>query len=411
MIHMISEERKRLHDATANASPRPGYGIVHGDFNFVGAHGIRWEGRANGIWVVPRKPSDIWSQKRYEGLTAQLVDYSPTQETHLRRARPRAAHLGQPGPNGGLPSGRHSAASSSSPNSSSSSSSSSSTTTSSIGRGLARPTAAEEEKVWHGSPLDHVYIDLSCWQQVHVKVAVTRKRCPFQLHQDRVSDHAPISTVITMSIPKRRSAAPEMINKWIASSVHFRDYVFLAAAERVEVDGPYVNLAAYKVIFQEAAKHTARALRIEAANTPAARASAIASAARAVHTGDWSTLRRAWTTLPELQPMFAARGRSILITDTEGFARLSQSVLHLVAHKRLGQALAAGAARPKVEALLRQTKRFLPHRRRDALGAIVLPNGNATNNKDEMTSALSAHWSATFVGTPTIESERAFFWS
>ena len=62
MTHLISEERKRLHDITSNATPRPGYGIIHGDFNFVGAHRIRWEGRANGIWVVPRKPSDIWGE-------------------------------------------------------------------------------------------------------------------------------------------------------------------------------------------------------------------------------------------------------------------------------------------------------------------------------------------------------------
>ena len=75
MIGFVADERRRLNEATASASPRPGFGILHGDFNFCGLNGVRWEGRSEGICVVPHKQSDKWNQRRYEGASSALIDF------------------------------------------------------------------------------------------------------------------------------------------------------------------------------------------------------------------------------------------------------------------------------------------------------------------------------------------------
>jgi hypothetical protein len=218
-------------------------------------------------------------------------------------------------------------------------------------------------------------LDLACWQQLHIKVAISRDVDPFTLFGGSISDHITISAKITMRLTKRRDARPLRVSKWLVSSRPFKDYVFLASAERDIDEDPFVNIENFKVIFQDAARHAARVLREAAASTPASRASAIAAAARAVHRNDWASLRMAWRTVPELKPFFAPRGNLIAIIDTDGFARLSQSVLHKVASGRLGRAVARGAPRPRIEALLAGTKLYLPHRRRDGLGALFYPLG------------------------------------
>ena len=48
-----------------------------------------------------------------------------------------------------------------------------------------------------------------------------------------------------------------------------------------------------------------------------------------------------------------------------------------------------------------RTKLFIPHRLRDALGTIILPNGRITTDSEEMTSALSDHWGLSFRGSVT----------
>jgi hypothetical protein len=107
--------------------------------------------------------------------------------------------------------------------------------------------------------------------------------------------------------------------------------------------------------------------------------------------------------------MFAHRGQRVTFIDEAGFAQLSQVILLGVAHRRLALALRSGAPRPKVENLLLHTKKFLPFRRRDALGEVLLPNGCSSSDRGDMARALTAHWAATFVETPTCAEERNAF--
>jgi hypothetical protein len=120
-------------------------------------------------------------------------------------------------------------------------------------------------------------------------------------------------------------------------------------------------------------------------------------------------LRRAWRTIPELKPMFAHRGQRVTLIDEAGFAQLSQVILLGVAHRRLALALRSGAPRPRIENLLLHTKKFLAFRRRDALGEVLLPNGGSSSDRNEMARALTAHWAATFVETPTSAEGRNAF--
>ncbi len=89
-----------------------------------------------------------------------------------------------------------------------SSSSSFSPSSSSGECGLDRPAAGE--KVWHGSPLDHIYLDLSCWQQLHVKIAVSRSHCPFFATWRRsVGPRANLHDRLNVSTQTTRHAAAE----------------------------------------------------------------------------------------------------------------------------------------------------------------------------------------------------------
>ena len=183
------------------------------------------------------------------------------------------------------------------------------------------------------------------------------------------------------------------------ASKPFREYVFAACADFSSTGDPFEDIDCYKAIFQNAAQHAGRTLRQLASSSPSAQASAIAATARAIHRNDWSALRRAWKTLPSLKGLFAPRGQFVIINDTIGFARLAQTVLLKVASGRPGRAVAQCAPRPRVEALLAKTKLFLPHRRRDSLGAIILADGTIRTDKETMATALADFWGRSFIGT------------
>ena len=164
---------------------------------------------------------------------------------------------------------------------------------------------------------------------------------------------------------------------------------------------PFEDMNFYRDTFQHAATLAGKALRESALSSPSAQASAIASSARALHPNNWSLLRRAFRSLPSWKPLFAQRGHHIFIVDTAAYAHLAQTVLLRVANGRLSRALAQGDPRPRIASMLAKTKLFLPHRRRDTLGAIILPDGTITSDKERMATALSEIWGRSFAGTLT----------
>jgi hypothetical protein len=115
----------------------------------------------------------------------------------------------------------------------------------------------------------------------------------------------------------------------------------------------------YKDTFQHVAKFAGKPLRESALSSPSAQASAIAASARALHRNDWSSLRRAWRSLPSLKPICAQRGPHILVVDTAACAQLAQTMLLKVANGRFSRAVAQGAPRPRIESLLAKTKPLL----------------------------------------------------
>ena len=158
------------------------------------------------------------------------------------------------------------------------------------------------------------------------------------------------------------------------------------------IQRPLQNIEFYKLTFQEAAFAAARTLRETSRTSASAQASALASSARALHRNAWASLRLSFRSLPSLKPLFAQRGPEIFITNVEGYAALAQTVLLRVANGRMNKAIFDGAPRQKVAALLADSQRFLPFRRRDALGAVVLPDGSISSDPDIMSTSLAAFW-------------------
>ena len=346
MISIVRATRVELGEIVGRAQPRPGAGLLVGDFNFVNRNCSRLEQIENGPTIIPVEDRDLWAQRRWAATTDALVDYTLDIETHVRHTRARG-------------------------NTSSSGSSSSSSSSCSSAVGL---------KKFHGAPLDHTYADLTCWQQLHVVIAVSRVLCPFALFGSGLSDHSPISVKIGMKLSKRRNARPTSINKWILHSKPFREHVYSKCASFVSLGDPFLDIQFYKDTFQDAAKVAGKVLRESKLSSPAAQASAVAASARALHRNDWSGLRRAFRSLPALKTVFSGRGARIVISDIAAYAQLAQTILLKVAHGRLNRAVAQGAAKPRIESLLAKTKLFLPFRRRDSLGAIILPDGSVTND-------------------------------
>jgi hypothetical protein len=185
------------------------------------------------------------------------------------------------------------------------------------------------------------------------------------------------------------------------NSKPFRAHVFAACAAYFPSGDPFVDIAFYKETFQQAAQVAARALRASARGSASAQASAVAAAARALHRNDWSTLRRAFKTLPDLQPLFAQRGPEVYLTNVAGYAALSQTILSRVASGRLTKAISCGAPRPKIERLLAISKSFAPFRRRDTLGAVILLDGSISSDREVMSVTLATHWGRAFEGSNT----------
>ena len=67
----------------------------------------------------------------------------------------------------------------------------------------------------------------------------------------------------------------------------------------------------------------------------------------------------------------------------------------------MNKAIFDGAPRQKVAALLADSQRFLPFRRRDALGAVVLPDGSISSDPDIMSSTVAAFWGKAVEGSNT----------
>jgi hypothetical protein len=178
MIDLVRRKREALGEQVSTSRPRPGTGLLLGDFNYTNQHCNRWDQLDGGPTVTPRRQSDLWSQRRWSTTTDPLVDMTLNEETHVRHVRQRRAQ---------------SSSSSDSDNSSSS---------------FAPAVDDSRAKRFHGAPLDHVFGDLPCWLQLDTRITVTRALCPFEMFRNGISDHAAIVVMIKMRVSRRRTIRP-----------------------------------------------------------------------------------------------------------------------------------------------------------------------------------------------------------
>ena len=92
MIASVRNKRIELGNSVGLALPRPGLGIMLGDYNFVNHHCNRWAQLESGPTVLPTQRRDLWAQRQWAPNTDGLVDYTLNEETFVRHTRVKA-HL------------------------------------------------------------------------------------------------------------------------------------------------------------------------------------------------------------------------------------------------------------------------------------------------------------------------------
>jgi hypothetical protein len=287
-------------------------------------------------------------------------------------------------------------------------------------------------KSWKCSRLDRFYCSIPAWALLQLAANAAVVEHPKKMHDDNLSDHAPVKLTISTWMPLPRSQQP--IPTFVVNSSAFKKYHQALCDQTGLSDlGTIERWQTHKVIIREAARLARRQLFLENESSEETKHIALQSIARAVWRNDTSLAEILADRSPLAQKHLAVDSqRNVIIHDAPLFqaeveaARAKQLESRLRGLELDGRRAAAEGEskwkarkrQDKVAAASRLAKLWSPFDRRLVLNGIrtCKLDTNATSPDEayhivrggrEKAAALSRGWCNTFAERKQIDLEKA----